>query len=87
MTHFNQRTRGSLPWRRRMRIALSVLAVMAGAAGGAIAIIIVWLINVFAPGVAVPDAVAQAFTVLCTILAGLYIRTTDEGDIGPRRRR
>lgn len=45
----------------------------AAGAGGALAVILVWLINTFAPGVEVSDAVAQAFTVLCMMGASYLI--------------
>ena len=45
----------------------------AAGAGGAVAVILVWLINTFLPAVAVSDAVAQAFTILCMIGASYVI--------------
>jgi hypothetical protein len=44
----------------------------AGGAGGAVAIILIWLVNAFT-GLEIPDPVAQAITALCIIVAGYII--------------
>ena len=54
----------------------------AAGAGGAVAVILVWLVNTFAPTVEVTDPVAQAFAIICIIVASYIIPAE-----GRRRRR
>jgi len=51
--------------------------------GGAVAAILVWLINVALPSVPIPDVVAVAIGTICIYLAGLLI----DGRAGATRRR
>jgi len=47
--------------------------------GGAIAVVVVWLINSLLPAVPIPDPVAQAFVIIFTIACGYIIKPSYEG--------